>query len=169
MRAALLRTAFVALLAATVITKMHAPRVERTLDAGVIATLAHHGLSPQHHSAEQGSALPSSISFNAPGCDGAVQVVPIQLNLQEGPLLNTVGAANYSRRIVYLDRTWRDPDRLGMRLVWLKYKALSLLGMSPYVPTTLALLVAQPRGCHAAEAIDWRAVWQQPASKPVPG
>jgi hypothetical protein len=169
MKAAALRMTLAALLLATVVSKTHAPRVESNLDAGVLATLAHYGLSPQHRVAEQDSALPSSIYFEAPGCDGAVQVMPIQLNLQEAPLLSSVGAPNYDRHFIYLDRSWQHPDRLGMRLVWLKYKALSLLGLSPYVPTTLALLVAEPHGCEAAEMIDWRTVWQQQNLKPVPG
>jgi hypothetical protein len=169
MKATALRMVFAALLLATVISKTHAPRIERNLDAGVLATLAHYGLSPRRRAAEQDSALPSSIYFDAPGCDGAVQVMPIQLNLQEAPLLSSVGAPDYDRLIIYLDRSWRDPDRLGMRLVWLKYKALSLLGLSPYVPTTLALLVAEPHGCEAAETIDWRTVWLQENLNPVPG
>jgi hypothetical protein len=160
MKAVALRTAFAALLLATVISKMYAPNVDRALDAGVLAALALHGLSPHRGPSEEGAALFPSIYFEAPGCDGVVQVMPIQLNLQEGPLLDGVGAPSYVRRFIYLDRTWQNPDRLGMRLVWLKYRALYMLGLSPYVPSTLALLVAQPNGCQAAEAIDWRSVWR---------
>lgn len=161
MKAATLRMALAVLLLATVVSKVYTPRLDdRDLDPGVFATVAHYGLTPRRGPAEAGSALFPAISFEAPGCSGAVQVVPIKLNLQEAPLLGSVGGPGYVRHFIYLGRTWHNLDRLGMRLEWLKHKSLSVLGLSPYAPTSSALMVAEPRGCHAAEAIDWSRVWR---------
>ncbi len=170
MKAAALRVTFAVLLLATVVSKVYTPRLDdRDLDPGVFAAVAHYGLTPHRGPAEAGTALFPSIYFDAPGCDGAVKVVPIKLSLQEAPLLDSVGGPSYVRRFVYLGRTWDNLDRVGMRLEWLKHKSLYVLGLSPYAPTSSALVVAEPRGCHAAEAIDWSLVWRPETDRPVRG
>ena len=170
MKATALRLTLAALLLATVISKVYTPRLDdRDLDPGVFAAVAHYGLTPRRGPPEAGTALFPSIYFEAPGCDGAVKVVPIKLSLQEAPLLDSVGGPSYVRRFVYLGRTWDNLDRFGMRLEWLKHKSLFVLGLSSYAPTSSALLVAEPRGCHAVEAIDWSLVWRSENDRPARG
>jgi hypothetical protein len=56
MKATTLRVAFAGLLLATIIGKMHGPRVDRDLDATVFTVLADQGLSPRRMPSEPGAA-----------------------------------------------------------------------------------------------------------------
>jgi hypothetical protein len=66
------------------------------------------------------------IEFLAPGCSSTARIFLVDLNLQMMPMLDQVIEAGYARRIVYMGRTWPGEDRLGLRLEWLKHKALAL-------------------------------------------
>jgi hypothetical protein len=99
--------------------------------------------------------------FGVPGCEGVLQVIPVTLSLQESTLFATIVKEGYSRRFVYLDRVWLTEDRLGMRIEWLKRKALSFVGLNPYAASATALLVAEPPHCTVAQSIDWSAVWRR--------
>ena len=43
----------------------------------------------------------------------------------------------------------------------MKYAALATFGLARYVPSGHMLLVELPPDCQAAEAIDWRNVWNR--------
>ncbi len=48
-----------------------------------------------------------------------------------------------------------------MFLEWLKYAALDLVGVSPYVPVKKAIVLVDPPNCRPLEAIDWRVLWEK--------
>src|SRR6266446_2974410 len=64
-------------------------------------------------------------------------------------------------RYVYIDRTWEKPDRLAFFVQRMKYAALATFGLTRYVPSGHLLLVDSPSRCQAADAIDWRNVWNR--------
>lgn len=101
------------------------------------------------------------IEFLAPGCDRAARIFMINLNLQMMPMLDQVIDAGYTRRIVYMDRTWLSEDRLGLRLEWLRHKALSLFGLGRYVASSTALVITEPPGCRASDLLDWSLAWER--------
>lgn len=105
--------------------------------------------------------LPVAAQFEAPGCDGPIEVILVYINLQEAPLFDTVIRAGYTRQFAYLGKTWTSADRLQLRLTWLKHKALGILGQGRFVVIGTALLVVSPPGCHAAATIDWSPVWSR--------
>jgi hypothetical protein len=105
------------------------------------------------------SALLRAVAFDAPQCGGRVDVFPVRLSLQEGPLFDAAVGAGRERRFAYLGRTWEAPSRLDLRLEWLKYKVLSVLGLGPYTTSTTALLIASPKDCALARSIDWAPFW----------
>jgi hypothetical protein len=129
----------------------------RYIGSAVTKVLEQHGLKAQ---ADLSNAR-ATIQVHAPGCDGAIEVVPININLQNTPLFDAVLDPGYVKMFVYLDRTWLAEDRLGMRLVWLKNKPLFMLGLGRFVAIATALLIAETPGCHIAETIDWSLVWDR--------
>jgi hypothetical protein len=103
--------------------------------------------------------LENTIAFTPPGCAGEARVTPVQINLQEAPLFDGLTSADQSWRLIYLGQTWTEPDRLGLRLEWIKHKALAILGRGPYAPDKTVLFVVAPRACQVADSIDWQRVW----------
>src|SRR5262245_43649829 len=69
----------------------------------VVKVLAEHRLSAQSIPPTR-DLLPAAVHFQAPGCDGTIEVIPIHINLQEAPLFRLV-KANYTRQFAYLDKT----------------------------------------------------------------
>ena len=159
----LLRIIFAGLLLATVASKAQVPTDFSRDDVSgiVIKVLNQHGLSARADIPEERNVLRDAVHFRAPGCDGIIEVLPIYINLQEAPLFDAVIRPSYTKRFAYLDRIWLTEDRLGMRLVWLKYKALSIFGLSRFVTIPVGLLVASPPSCHIAQTVDWSLVWDR--------
>jgi len=127
----------------------------------LVELLASRGLEARAVPANESSLL-KAVAFEPPRCNGPVHVFPVQLNLQEAPLFEAAVGPGREPHIAYLDRTWRDPDRLALRLEWLKHKTLSIWGLGRYTTDTTALLIAAPTGCRIAESIDWSPLWRRP-------
>jgi hypothetical protein len=160
MNAWALRALFAGLLLAALATKMLAsPGPERDVQTMLLSLLSDHGLSGRLEPAAPGSILQSTIAFTAPGCDGEVRVTPVQINLQEAPLFDSLAEQGQGWRLVYLGQTWTEPDRLGLRLAWIKHKVLAALGRGPFAPDKTVLLVVVPEACQVADSIDWQRVW----------
>jgi hypothetical protein len=128
----------------------------------VLRVLNEHGFSAWADvSKKRSELLPVAVQLQAPGCDGPIEIVPVNINLQEAPLFGAEVRPDYTRQFAYLDGVWSKEDRLGLRLRWVKYKALSALGLSRFVAISTGLLVASPPGCHLAQTIDWSMVWDR--------
>lgn len=136
----------------------------RDIRPAVVELLASRGFTARVAPAGD-DALLKTVAFDAPQCGGSVQVMPVRLNLQEAPLFDAAIGAGRERHIAYIDRTWREPRRLELRLAWAKYKMLSAIGQGPYTANTTALLIAAPPGCRLAESIDWAPLWHRAPSR----
>jgi hypothetical protein len=157
-----LRAILVGLLIAALAGKIWRPHAaEPDFRAAVTAVTALEGWSAYDKAGRSPDTLGTPMYFQVPGCDGVVQVFSVNLNLQLSPLLDQLIMPGYMRRFVYMGRTWLTEDRLGMRLEWLKYKALSLLGLGRYAPSATALVVAKPPGCHQVDKVDWSPIWEK--------
>ena len=156
-----LRVILIGLLLATIAGKVRisADLGGDNISGRVIKVLNERGIIATTDVGEAHSVLPSAIHFHAPGCDQMVEVVPISINLQEAPLFDKVIRPSYGRQFAYLDRTWLTEDRLGMRLTWIRNKALSIFGLGRFVTSTKGLLIASPPSCEIAQTIDWSLVW----------
>jgi hypothetical protein len=167
MRAWATRVLFAGLLLGALAARIQASHepVDYDVRPAVAGLLASGGIEARIMPSEDGALL-KAVSFDAPECSGRIDVFPVRLSLQEGPLFDAAVGAGRERRIAYLGRTWEAPSRLDLRLEWLKYKVLSVLGLSPYTASTTALLIASPKGCaFAGRSIDWARFWQHAPSK----
>ncbi len=102
-----------------------------------------------------------ALAFDAPGCAQPVFIAKIEDTFEQGLTLHLAGAPGNVRRYVYIDRSWSTPDRPGVFGERAKQMVLAVLGLTPYVPSRRLLLINSPPECHAAEAIDWRLVWDR--------
>jgi hypothetical protein len=155
------RAAFLTLLAATVAGRIWvvlAPPV--SMLAVVDAVLTHEGYR-SHLRTEGADHQPFAVAVEAPGCSGPVTVRTIDLDYWEGAWVQEVLEPDASRRFVYMDGVWPTVSRVRLRLKRLRHKLLALLGVSPYVTAVPPLLVLEPSGCHVADAIDWRMIWDR--------
>jgi hypothetical protein len=158
-----LRAALAMLLLTTVTVRLWFPPPPAVdMRTAVGAILALKGFRPRLRQQGPGNAL-ASVDIEVPGCDGIVQIMSLELTVWEGDWLREAIDPSASKRFVYLEGTWPDVDRMGMRLEWLKHKALSMVGMSRYVAGPSALLLVGPPGCRVAEAFDWRMMWDAQA------
>jgi hypothetical protein len=166
MNASLLRAVFVALLLATLASKAQTSPTASigVLDirASIIDVLAGQGLAAREDQAGQGQVFAGSVLFHAPGCDREVRVVPVSISLWEGPLFDEVIGPDHAKHFRYLDGAWLTEDRIGIRLEWLKHRALAMFGLSRYIASPFVLLIAEPRGCDVVKTVDWRLVWERP-------
>jgi hypothetical protein len=102
-----------------------------------------------------------ALAFDAPGCTQPVFVAKVEDTFEQGLTLQLAGVPGNVRRYVYIDRSWPIPDRPGVFGERAKQMILAVLGMTRYVPSRRLLLIDSPPGCHAADAIDWRPVWDR--------
>src|SRR5262245_44152914 len=138
-----LRAILALLLLMTIATKTHvAPNLNRDeLTSNVLEVISEERLSAQPIMPTR-DLLPPAVHIHAPGCTGPIEVIPIHINLQEAPLFDTFVKPNYTRRFAFLDKTWFSENRVEMRLIWLKHKLLSFLGLGLFVNSTTGLLIA---------------------------
>ncbi len=156
------RAVFAGLLVAAAVTNIETTgRVDLDVHGAIIDAARRAGAVVREDDSPEPGQLGSSVFLQVPGCDGLVQVMPVSLNLQESPIFASTVKQGYVRRFLYIDRVWAKENRLGMRLEWLKRKAISLVGLSRYVTVPIALLIAEPAACRAYEAIDWASVWDR--------
>ena len=126
----------------------------------VIGLVALKDWSPLELSPDPGDPLGMAIRFKAAGCDGIGHIFFVDLALQTAPLVNQVVGPGYTWQVAYLGRTWSHPDRLGLRLEWLKERTLSLLGLGQYTVNEVALMIGEPPGCRILNETDWSPVWR---------
>ena len=163
MNSHVLRAMLAGLLIATVAAKIWGPRNIAEIDtrAAVVALVTGQGWSAYDDAATSPNHLGKAINFRAPECEAQGQVFPIDLGLQLAPMLNDIIRPGYTRRFVYIGRTWLSEDRFGMRLEWLKYRVLSIFGLGRYVANETALVIAEPHDCRVADKVVWSAVWER--------
>lgn len=155
------RVVLVALLLATVAGKIHVSGVstaEANISRAVVTVLEAHGLNGQVRVSSTRDVLRSSVEVRPPGCDRAIEILPVDINLQAAPMFDIVIEPGYTMWFAYLDRTWRFEDRMDMRFTWLRNKALSIFGLGRFVTIPTGLLIAEPPGCHVGH-VDWSMVW----------
>jgi len=166
MRAWTARVLFAGLLLGALAARIQASHEPAEYDVrpAVADLLASRGIAARILPSED-NALLKAVAFDAPQCGGRVDVFPVRLSLQEAPLFEAAVGEGREQRIAYLGRTWDAPSRLGLRLEWLKYKALSVSGLGTYTTNTTALLIASPKGCALARSIDWAPFWHDAPAK----
>jgi hypothetical protein len=117
--------------------------------------LAYRGLAPLADSDAR------VLSFDARDCPRPVLIAVLAVSLEAAPVLAEVGAPGDHRRYVYFDQSWTSPERFALLRERAKLAALALAGLTRDVPSWHMLLIEAPQGCRAAEAIDWRPVWDR--------
>ncbi len=101
-----------------------------------------------------------ALIFEAPRCSRPVFVV-LRISFDDEPLMRPARERGDALRYVYIDRSWEKPERLAFFVERMKYAALATFGLTRYVPSGHMLLLGAPSQCQAADAIDWRNVWNR--------
>jgi hypothetical protein len=141
---------------------------ERTADMLVDVDDLDRETAVMHVARSQGLAFRENVTvanlpalvFEAPGCSRPVLVV-LRISFDDEPLVRPAREQGDVLRYVYIDGFWETPDRLAFFVERMKYAALATFGLTRYVPSGHLLLVDSPPGCEAADAIDWRNVWNR--------
>ena len=102
-----------------------------------------------------------ALVFNVPGCSQPVEVVLRLSTFEEQTVMESAPEPGYLRRYIYFDQTWDTPDPRAAVVQRMKYAALATFGLTKYAPSWYLLQVEAPANCRAAEAIDWRSVWNR--------
>jgi len=130
--------------------------------AVVSGMLAGQGFEPRLSPRGPGNAL-ASVDIDIAQCAGTVKIMPLELTVAEESWLSEVLDPKATKRFVYLEGTWHDVDRIGMRFEWLRHRIAAMLGMGRYVTHPWALLLVGPPGCDVTEIVDWRMMWDRRA------
>jgi hypothetical protein len=129
-----------------------------TLETAVTRVARSHGLAFREYLTIAGNVR--ALAFDAPGCSRPVLVV-LRVTFDFAPVLQSSREQGDVLRYVYIDRSWEKPDRLAFFVDRMKYAALATLGLTRYIPSGHVLVVESSPRCQAAEAIDWRNVWNR--------
>ena len=163
MAVAVVRAVFALLVLAAAGSRLSAdPQREIDMRAVVSGVLARQGFEPRLSPQGPGNAL-ASVDIDIARCAGTVKIMPVELTVSEGPWLSEALDPKAAKRFVYLEGTWPDVDRIGMRLEWLRHRILAMLGMGRYITHPWALLLVGPPGCNVTEIVDWRVMWDRRA------
>jgi hypothetical protein len=90
-----------------------------------------------------------------------VEVILRLATFEEETIMESAPEPGYTRRYVYFDQVWDTPGRWAAFVQRMKYAALGLFGLTKYAPSWYLLQVEAPANCRAAEAMDWRLVWNR--------
>lgn len=102
-----------------------------------------------------------ALVFEAPDCPRPVLVVVLSMTLEYEEVLPLPRELEDVLRYIYVDHSWDKPDRLALYIQRMKYAVLKTFRLTRYVPDLRLLLVESPPQCPAADAIDWRNVWNR--------
>jgi hypothetical protein len=128
-------------------------------EMAVLRVAQSHGLAFRENTTLAGTKLPA-LAFAAPGCFQPILVV-LRAQFDEEALLRSAREQGDEIRYAYIDSSWEKPDRLAFFVERMKFAALATFGLTRYVPSGHMLLVDSPSRCPAADAIDWRDVWNR--------
>jgi hypothetical protein len=163
MRAWPIHIVFATLLAGSLAAKERANDVLADVDtvdreAAVTRVAQSQGLTFRENMTIAGN-MPA-LAFAAPSCSRPVIVI-LRVTFDAEPLFAAAREQGDVLNYVYIDRSWGKPDRLPYFVERMKYAALATFGLSRYVPSAHLLLVDASPDCRAADAIDWRDVWNR--------
>lgn len=113
----------------------------------------------------------TTLAFDAKGCREPISVALLSIDTEQQTLLKTLTPETRMLYFVYYERRWREPDRLAIFWEQKKQQALAVVGLRSSAPSPYLLGITAPLGCSAADAIDWRQIWDQrylarPVSQP---
>lgn len=162
MRAWPLHVVFATILVSSLAAKERAADVvvevdNDALETAVTRVARSHGLSFRENVTV--GNLPA-LAFEAPGCSRPVLVV-LRVTFDYEPVMQSAREQGGMLRYVYIDRSWGKPDRLAFFVERMKYAALATFGLTQYVPSAHLLVVESSSRCQAADAFDWRSVWNR--------
>jgi hypothetical protein len=128
--------------------------------SAVSAFLERQGL-PVHANLLQGAQ--HTIVFSAPGCDRPLKVQTMNTSLDAVPLFEAAADRSDAKHYIYMGEIRPTVEPVALRVKWIKYQVLAMLGLAPYRLLRTVLFVAEPAGCDAVKRIDWRPIWKTAA------
>jgi hypothetical protein len=162
MRAWLVHAAFAIILLGSLAARGQSDVLDESasLEPAVISVARSQGLVFRHHTAIAHSDL-DALVFEAPGCPRPILLVVLMSTFDQDPILRSAREQGDMLRYIYIDNSWKEPDHLAVMVGRLKYSALAIFGLTPYLPSWHLLAVESPESCQAVDRGDWRNVWKR--------
>jgi hypothetical protein len=167
MNKALIRGLCLFVLVASLAVRVQANQVRMSMlndfDIGSALTsvIHEHGYAMRENPVKPPKLLAAAVYFQRPECSEPSLVMPYLISAETLPMLTRLNRPELVRSYFYMDRSWAEQSRVAMVMEWVKYTVLDIFGASPYVPFKQAIILAEPPGCAAPAAIDWRTVWDK--------
>lgn len=133
---------------------------DTSLERAVIRVAGQHGWDFREYRTTSGM-FSRTLVFAAPGCSQPVRVGLRLSTFEDEALSESAPGPGYVRRYAYFDRIWDTPEPRAAFIQRMKYAALAPFGLTEYTPSRHLLEIEAPANCPAAEAIDWRSVWNR--------
>jgi hypothetical protein len=163
MRASPMHVVFAIILVGSLVAKDRTTDVlieSSNLEPAVMRAARSHGWALRDYTTIADTDVPALV-FHAAGCAQPMLVVLLSVAFDQEPVVRSAREPGYVLRYVYIGRTWDEPRRLAVFVERLKYAALAVFGLTPYVPSSHVLLVEAPPDCQVADDVDWRTVWSR--------
>lgn len=131
------------------------------IGAAITAVISEHGYGLRENPVKPPKMLAAAVYFQRPECSQPSFALPYLISTEARPMLTRLNKPEFLRSYFYMERSWREQNRVSMVMEWMKYTVLDIFGASPYVPFKQAILLADPPGCTSRASIEWRAVWDR--------
>lgn len=131
------------------------------LPAVIASVVASHGMVLRANPVQPPKVLSRIVYFERPGCDAPSLAMPTELHIDAMGYLARTRISDYRYSFIYIDKTWKSQDRIGLHFNWLKHTALGVIGKSAYFPLQEAIVLAEPAKCATTDTIDWKQVWDK--------
>jgi hypothetical protein len=167
MNKAVVRSLCVLLLLASVAVRFQANRTREAMmadfdvGAAISDVIRARGYVLRENPVKPKLMLSRVVYFQTPECDQVSLVLPHFINEETLPLLMRVAKPEFDHEFYYMDKSWKEQDRVSMFLEWAKYAVLDIFGASRYVPVKIAIVLAESPDCRPAVPIDWRPIWDK--------
>jgi hypothetical protein len=112
----------------------------RSLEPAVIRVAHSGGLAFRQGTTVIGTDI-RTLAFDAADCSQPVLVTLLSVTFDQEPAVRSAREPGYVLRYVYIDRSWAEPDRLAIFIERVRYAALALFGLTPFVPSWHLLLI----------------------------
>ena len=146
----------------TIVVRLNSAQydVPLNLSNGVELIVSERGLKLLPRTGTVGSVRRSSVRFLLEACSEPAIAIPFHISLDTKPYLRVNRVEDYNARFHYLDRTFEQPNKVGLLMHMAEQRLRFALGATSLVPVPRGLIVATPKNCAAAVDINFSDAWR---------
>lgn len=101
-----------------------------------------------------------AVYFQRPDCPGVSIAAPYSFAVDAQAVSTRLKLDGQQVRHVYLDRDFASQSRPAFYVQWFAASLAGAVGLSPYLPLKIALLIAEPGACVDRQTPDWSQAWR---------